>query len=102
MECVERHCYSVLYLVLAYGLFGNAFYDPSSSPCKPNGYLKIDWVSVLANWKAVPSDWDRDVVTKLLELQQSGQYRIAIHGQMSDALVVAQRITQGKFSRGPL
>jgi autophagy-related protein 9 len=28
-------------------------------------------------------DWDRDVVTKLLELQQSGQYRIAIHGQMS-------------------
>lgn len=37
-------------------------------------------------------DWDRDIVTKLLELQQSGEYRIAIHGQDLDALVIAQRI----------
>lgn len=38
-------------------------------------------------------EWDRDVVAKMLELQQSGEYRIAISGQGDlDALVVAQRI----------
>lgn len=40
-------------------------------------------------------DWDRDIVTKVIQLQTSGQYRIAIHGQADetlDALVVAQRI----------
>jgi hypothetical protein len=37
-------------------------------------------------------DWDHDVVGKILELQQSGTYRIAIHGQELDALVIAQRI----------
>lgn len=37
-------------------------------------------------------DWDHDVVAKILELQQSGTYRIAIHGQELDALVIAQRI----------
>ena len=37
-------------------------------------------------------DWDHDVVAKILELQQSGTYRVAIHGQDLDALVIAQRI----------
>jgi Autophagy protein ATG9 len=40
-------------------------------------------------------DWDRDVVAKIQQLQTSGQYRIAIHGQADetlDALLVAQRI----------
>jgi hypothetical protein len=37
-------------------------------------------------------DWNRDVVDKLLELQRSGQYRVAIHGQDLDALVIANRI----------
>lgn len=40
-------------------------------------------------------DWDRDVVCKIQQLQVSGQYRIAIHGQADetlDALLVAQRI----------
>lgn len=40
-------------------------------------------------------DWDKDVVYKIQELQVSGQYRIAIHGQADetlDALLVAQRI----------
>ena len=53
-------------------------------------------------------DWDRDVVTKLLELQRSGEYRIAIHGQELDALVIAQRIMRKEnflvalFNRGLL
>lgn len=40
-------------------------------------------------------DWDRDVVSKIKELQTTGQYRIAIHGQADetlDALLIAQRI----------
>jgi autophagy-related protein 9 len=37
-------------------------------------------------------DWDRDVVDKILELQQSGEYRVAIHGQDLDALIIANRI----------
>lgn len=40
-------------------------------------------------------DWDRDVVCKIQQLQVSGQYRIAIHGQADEtlnALLVAQRI----------
>lgn len=39
-------------------------------------------------------DWDRHVVSRLMELQRSGDYRVAIHGQGRDfdALVVAQRI----------
>eukprot|EP00521_Asterionellopsis_glacialis_P014348 CAMPEP_0195303288 /NCGR_PEP_ID=MMETSP0707-20130614/32546_1 /TAXON_ID=33640 /ORGANISM="Asterionellopsis glacialis, Strain CCMP134" /LENGTH=1072 /DNA_ID=CAMNT_0040366791 /DNA_START=61 /DNA_END=3279 /DNA_ORIENTATION=- len=37
-------------------------------------------------------DWDKDVVMKLISMQESGEYRIAIHGQELDALVVAHRI----------
>jgi hypothetical protein len=39
-------------------------------------------------------DWDADVVSKLRELQRSGQYRVAIHQHSDhlDALVVANRI----------
>ncbi|GKZ00497.1 hypothetical protein MPSEU_001002100 [Mayamaea pseudoterrestris] len=37
-------------------------------------------------------DWNLHVVDKLLELQQSGEYRIAINGQDLDALVIATRI----------
>ena len=38
-------------------------------------------------------DWDRDVVSKLIELETNGDYQIAIHGQGTlDALVIAQRI----------
>jgi len=40
-------------------------------------------------------DWDVHVVSKIQQLQTSGQYRIAIHGQADDtldALLVAQRI----------
>ena len=37
-------------------------------------------------------DWDRDVVSKLVHLQQSGEYRVAIHGSPLDALVIANRI----------
>jgi hypothetical protein len=53
-------------------------------------------------------DWDRDVVQKLVELQQSGEYRVAIHGQDLDALVIAQRILRKEnflvalFNRGVL
>jgi|UPI0005819EBE autophagy-related protein 9 len=53
-------------------------------------------------------EWDRDVVSKLLELQTSGEYRIAIHGQDLDALVIAQRILRKEnfmvalFNRGLL
>ncbi len=36
-------------------------------------------------------DWDT-VVDKIVSLQQSGEHRVAIHGQKIDALVVAQRI----------
>lgn len=53
-------------------------------------------------------DWDRDVVQKLLELQRSGEYRFAIHGQELDALVIANRILRKEnflvalFNRGLL
>ena len=36
-------------------------------------------------------DWDRDVVAKLVELHESGEYRVAVQGGM-DALLIAQRI----------
>ena len=55
-------------------------------------------------------DWDRDVVAKLITLQQSGEYRVAIHngGQGLNALVIANRILRKEnfmvalFNRGLL
>lgn len=55
-------------------------------------------------------DWDKDVVSKLISLQQSGEYRIAIHnnGQGLNALVIANRILRKEnflvalFNRGLL
>ena len=55
-------------------------------------------------------DWDCDVVAKLVALQQSGEYRVAIHnsGQDLDALVIANRILRKEnfmvafFNRGVL
>lgn len=54
-------------------------------------------------------DWDKDVVSKLLHLQETGDYRVAIHGQGHlDALVIAQRILRKEnfliafFNRGNL
>ena len=55
-------------------------------------------------------DWDRDVVAKLVALQQSGEYRVAIHnsGQDLDALLIANRIMRKEnfmvafFNRGVL
>jgi len=53
-------------------------------------------------------EWDRDVVEKLVQLQESGEYRIAIHGKDIDALVVANRILRKEnflvalFNRGLL
>jgi autophagy-related protein 9 len=81
-ECVERHCYSVLYLVLVYGLFATwAFYR--IRPRVPEAkWVFEDRLGISARkLEGGAVGWDRDVVTKLLELQQSGQYRIAIHGQ---------------------
>ena len=52
-------------------------------------------------------DWDRDVVTKLVELQSKGDYRIVIQGNL-DALVIAHRIMRKEnflvafFNRGLL
>ena len=37
-------------------------------------------------------EWDRDVVQKIVELQNSGEYRVAIHNGELDGLVIAQRI----------
>ena len=37
-------------------------------------------------------EWDRDVVRKIVELQNSGEYRVAIHNGELDGLVIAQRI----------
>ena len=39
-------------------------------------------------------DWDRDVVSRLVQLQHTGEYRIAIHHGHDnlDALIIAQRI----------
>jgi autophagy-related protein 9 len=54
-------------------------------------------------------DWDRDVVSKLISLQESGEYQILIHGQANlDALYIAQRILRKDnfmvafFNRGML
>jgi len=37
-------------------------------------------------------EWDRDVVQKIVDLQNSGEYRVAIHNGELDGLVIAQRI----------
>jgi autophagy-related protein 9 len=37
-------------------------------------------------------EWDRDVVRKIVELQNSGEYRVAIHNGELEGLVIAQRI----------
>jgi autophagy-related protein 9 len=37
-------------------------------------------------------EWDRDVIQKLADLQESREYRIVINGQDLDALTVAHRI----------
>ena len=37
-------------------------------------------------------EWDRDVVQKIVALQNSGEYRVAIHNGELDSLVIAQRI----------
>jgi hypothetical protein len=80
-------------LFLAYGLFAAwAFYESVLESLNAKWVFE-DRLGISARkLEGGAVDWDRDVVTKLLELQQSGQYRIAIHGQDVDALVVAQRI----------
>jgi hypothetical protein len=80
-------------LFLAYGLFATwAFYESVLESLQAKWVFE-DRLGISARkLEGGAVDWDRDVVTKLLELQQSGQYRIAIHGQDVDALVVAQRI----------
>lgn len=53
-------------------------------------------------------EWNKDVVEKLMELQASGEYRVAIHGGDIDALIVANRIMRKEnflvalFNRGLL
>ncbi|KAL7559300.1 hypothetical protein ACA910_001383 [Epithemia clementina (nom. ined.)] len=57
---------------------------------------------VFEDWLGIPVhkleggavDWDRDVVGKIRDLQESGQYRVAIHGEAQglDALSIAHRI----------
>jgi preprotein translocase subunit SecG len=85
----------ILYCLLffAYGIFSSwAFYESVLEALQAK-YVFEDRLGINARkLQGGAVDWDRDVVTKLLELQQSGEYRIAIHGQDLDALVVAQRI----------
>jgi Autophagy protein ATG9 len=95
-----------LYSVMAFLSFVNTFQEALNAKWVYEERLGISARKLLGG--AV--DWDRDVVTKLVALQQSGEYRIAIHnnGQDLDALVIANRILRKEnflvalFNRGLL
>jgi len=80
-------------LFLAYSFFAAWSFTRTIGDALQAKYVFEDRLGISARKLAGGAvDWDRDVVTKILELQQSGEYRIAIHGEDVDALVIAQRI----------
>ena len=101
----------VLYclLFLAYGLFSVWSFVHTVQDALRAKFVFEERLGITARkLEGGAVEWDRDVVDKLLQLQESGEYRIAIHGQDLDALVVAQRILRKEnflvalFNRGLL
>ena len=82
------------YLFLAFGVFSVWAYWQNVQNALKSKRVFEDWLGIPAHkLEGGAVDWDRDVVRKLCELQESGEYRVAIHGQQRlDAVSVAHRI----------
>jgi hypothetical protein len=102
----------ILYCLLftAYGIFSVwSFWRTIQEAFKVKQFFEDRLGISVRQLEAGAVDWDKDIVCKLAELNDSGDYRIAIHGQGTlDALMVAQRILRKEnfliafFNRGLL
>lgn len=85
----------MLYILLfsAYGIFSVSTFITNIKDAFEAKYIFEDKLGISARkLEGGAVEW-HEIVKKILELQQSGEYRIAIHGQdIKDELVVAQRI----------
>jgi autophagy-related protein 9 len=99
----------ILYCALfsAYGLFAAWSFQQTLRQARHAKWVFEERLGISARkLQGGAVDWERDVVNKLLEVQRSGEYRVAIHGQELDALVVANRILRKEnfmvamFNRG--
>jgi autophagy-related protein 9 len=84
----------VIYLILftVYGFFATMSFVTTVRTAFDSKYFfeeKLGYSAEKLEGGAV--DWD-EIVEKIVNLQQSGEHRVAIHGQKIDALVIAQRI----------
>jgi Autophagy protein ATG9 len=86
----------VLYVLLfgAYGLFSAWSFYQSMVDAAEARFIFEERLGISARKLSGGAvDWDRDVVQRLRQLQESGEYRVAIHdGAEVDALLIAQRI----------
>jgi autophagy-related protein 9 len=85
----------ILYILLftAYGMFTVAAFVTSVKDAMQAKYVFEDKLGISERkLEGGAVEW-HEIVKKILDLQQSGEYRVAIHGQdIKDELVVAQRI----------
>jgi autophagy-related protein 9 len=85
----------MLYILLftAYGLFSISTFITNIKDALEAKYIFEDKLGISERkLEGGAVEWP-EIVKKILDLQQSGEYRIAIHGQdIKDELVVAQRI----------
>ena len=85
----------IIYILLfsAYGIFAiNTFYSSIRNALEAKFIFKDKLGISTRKLEGGTVEW-HEVVQKLLNLQHSGEYRIAIHGQdVKDELVIAQRI----------
>jgi Autophagy protein Apg9. len=85
----------VLYVLLfsAYGIFSIATFITNMKDAMQSKFIFEDKLGIsVRKLEGGAVEW-HEIVRKILELQQSGEYRVAIHGQdIKDELVVAQRI----------
>ena len=84
---------SYIILFSAYGIFAiNSFYNSVKDALEAK-FIFEDKLGISARkLEGGTVEWHQ-VIQKILELQQSGEYRVAIHGQdIKDELVITQRI----------
>ena len=85
----------ILYILLfsAYGIFCVTAFVATVKDANGAKFIFEDKLGISARkLEGGAVEW-HEIVQKVLELQQTGEYRIAIHGQdIKDELVVAQRI----------
>jgi autophagy-related protein 9 len=90
------NCVVILYCILftAYGMFSIwSFWRTVQDAFKTKQFFEDRLGISEQRLEGGAVDWDRDVVSKLIELQEKGDYQITIHGQgILDALVISQRI----------